>query len=170
MLGSRRFDKLFWSVLYRWFRISGRNFSKIGISPNSRKKPRKVHFSAVFAILNTRKQFKLILFFLMERIIHYDHFAKEKMKKSWKLDFLRIFKVWNFEFFVNFSIFFVKISIFFVKYASFPTRVVLWFLAVLFWEIFVKKFRSYHQNWKFDKQYFKILHISHFWDFFRKIE
>ena len=28
---------------------------------------------------------------------------KKKWKKSWKLEFWRIFKVWNFEFFVNFS-------------------------------------------------------------------
>ena len=114
-----RFDKLFWSVLYRWFRISGRNFEKNGSSPNSREKPRKVHFSAVFAILNIRKRIRWILFFLMERTLYYDCFAKEKMKKSWKLEFWRIFKVWNLEFLVNFSIFFCTNFNFFRKILKF---------------------------------------------------
>ena len=41
------------------------------------------------------------------------------MKKSWKLEFWRIFKVWNFEFFVNFSIFFRKNFDFFRKICKF---------------------------------------------------
>ena len=114
-----RFDKLFWSVLHRWFRISGRNFEKNGSSPNSREKPRKVHFSAVFAILNIRKRIRWILFFLMERTLYYDCFAKEKMKKSWKLEFWRIFKVWNCEFFGKFINFFHTNLRFFRKICTF---------------------------------------------------
>ena len=67
-------------------------------------------FSAESAIFcgfcnkNIRKRDRVILVFLTERILSYDHLAKEKTQKSWKLDFWRNFKVWNFEFLVNFSV------------------------------------------------------------------
>ena len=61
----------------------------------------------------------VILIFLTERMLYYDHNAKEKTKKSWKLDFWRNFKVWNFEFLVNFSNFFVTNLDFFRKISTF---------------------------------------------------
>ena len=167
---TRRLINIFRIIFECWIRKKY-SFSKVySISPNSQVFPRNQPFSAVFAIKNIRKRDRVILVFLTERILSYDHLAKEKTQKSWKLDFWRNFKVWNFEFLVNFSIFFRANFDFFVKYACFATRVVLWFLAVLFREILAKKICTYHQNWKFYKQYFKILHISHFLGFFSKIE
>ena len=166
----RRLIDIFRIIFECWIRKKY-SFSKVySISPNSQVFPRNQPFSAVFAIKNIRKRDRVILVFLTERILSYDHLAKEKTQKSWKLDFWRNFKVWNFEFLVIFSIFFLEISIYFVKYAHFATRVVLWFLAVLFHDILVKKFWTYHQNWKLYKQYFKILHISNFLEFFSKNE
>ena len=92
------------------------NPKKILISPNSRFFPRKVQFSAVFAILNRRNQLRWIL---IERILYHDDFAKEKMEKSWKLEFWWIFKVWNFEFLLNFSNFFRKNFNFFREICNF---------------------------------------------------
>ena len=80
----------------------------IRFRPIRRFFPRNQPFSAVFAIKNIRKRDRVILVFLTERILSYDHVAKEKTQKSWKLDFWRNFKVWNFEFLVNFSLFFRK--------------------------------------------------------------
>ena len=47
-----------------------------------REKTAESQFSAVFLIKNTRKQDIVILIFLTERILYYDHIAKEKIKKS----------------------------------------------------------------------------------------
>ena len=85
---------------------------------------------------------------------------KQKWKKVKNWSFGGFFKFEILNFWWIFRIFFIQILIFFAKYATFATHVVLWFLAVLFREILAKKFRTYHQNWKLYKQYFKILHIS----------
>ena len=45
-----------------------------------REKTAESQFSAVFAIKNIRKRDRVILIFLTERILYYDHIAKEKVK------------------------------------------------------------------------------------------
>ena len=141
---SRRLINIFRIIFECWIRKKYSFLKVNSISPNSQVFPRNQPFSAVFAIKNIRKRDRVILVFLTERILSYDHLAKEKTQKSWKLDFWQSFKVWNFEFLVNFWKKNCANFNFFVKYASFATRVVLWFLAVLFWEILAKKFWTYH--------------------------
>ena len=79
--------------------------------PISRKKPRYLNFSAVFAILNIRNRVKTILFCWDQQTTTLWWFCKRKIKKMLKTAYLVVIQI--FEFFEYFSeIFSIQIYFF----------------------------------------------------------